>query len=131
MTSIPGASQFLNSATLANQQGLGAGQATVLGDGGIGSVSLLDVGRSSLFDSGVGLSARARQLNNDFINSTASTFNQIFSLGIGATASIEGLQQQILALRANTPDSQLSRDLQQDNGEAAASENGQEVDTTA
>jgi len=131
MVTIPGASGFLNAATLANRQGIGAQQATVLGAGGIGGVDILDVARANAPSNGVGLSSRARLLNQQFLDSTSSTFNQIFSLGIGATASVEGLQQQILALRAGTPDSQLAPSLRQDSGEVAASENGQEIDTQA
>lgn len=131
MVTIPGASQFLNSATLANQQGLAAQPATVLGDGGIGGVDILDVARANAPDNGVGLSARARLLNQQFIESNSQTFNAIFSLGLGSSATIEGLQQQILALRAGLSDDQLAPSLRQDSGEVAASENGQEVDTEA
>lgn len=119
MATIPGASGYLNSAILANKQGLAAQSATVLGEGGIGAVSLLDVGRSSLFDSGVGLSARARLLNNQFLESTASTFNSIFSLNLGATASVEGLQQQILALRGKA--TRVSRDVAELTGQSTGS----------
>jgi len=55
MTTIPGASQFLGAATLANSQGTAAVQSTVLGESS--ATSLLDVGRSGLFDNGIGLSA--------------------------------------------------------------------------
>lgn len=132
LVTIPGASGFLGAATLANLNGTPAAQATVLGEGGIGSVSLLDVGRSSLFDSGVGLSASARALNKQFLESSSSTFNQIFSLGLGTTASIEGLQQEILALRSSVPEGKLASSLlAEDDGGVAASETGQEVDTEA
>lgn len=110
MATIPGASQYLNSATLANQQGVAAQSSNVLGVAE-GATSLLDVGRSSLFNNGIGLSASARALNNQIIQSNADTFNAIFSLGLGATASLEGLQQEILALRARAPESGLSREL--------------------
>lgn len=131
MVTIPGASGFLNAATLANSQGIGAQQATVLGDGGIGGVDILDIARANAPNSGVGLSSRARLLNQQFLDSSASTFNQIFSLGLGGSATIEGLQQQILALRAGIPDSQLSRTLRQDDGATASGGTGQEVDTEA
>lgn len=131
MTTIPGASQFLNSATLANTQGLGAQPATVLGDGGIGGVDILDVARGNAPDNGIGLSSRARLLNQQFLDSTSTTFNEIFSLGLGSTATIEGLQQEILALRSQFSDDQLAPELRQDTGEVAAAENGQEVDTEA
>ena len=131
MTSVPGASGFLNAATLANSQGIGAQQATVLGDGGIGGVDILDVARANAPDNGVGLSSRARLLNKQFLDSSSSTFNAIFSLGLGGSATLEGLQQQILALRAGLSDDQLAPSLRQDTGEVAASENGQTVDTSA
>lgn len=110
MVTIPGASGYLNASTLANRQGVSAQSSNVLGVAE-GATSLLDVGRSSLFDNGIGLSASARALNNQFIKSNADTFNAIFSLGLGSTATIEGLQQQILALRGNLPESSLSREV--------------------
>lgn len=126
---VAGASRFLGAATLANTQGIAAQQPSLLGQGG-SATSLLDVGRANSV-SGVGLSSNARALNNQFLESSSSTFNQIFSLGIGATASIEGLQQQILALRAGIPDSQLAPSLRQDTGEVAAAETGQQIDVEA
>ncbi len=146
MVTIPGASGFLNAATLANKQGIPAGQATVLGDGGIGGVDILEAGRANAPDNGIGLSSTARFLNKQFLESTTTTFNAIFSLGLGATASVEGLQQQILALRASLPDSQLAPSLREvvvnedgeilndasiDDGSVAPAETGQEVDTEA
>ncbi|MEZ5813548.1 MAG: hypothetical protein R3E13_02300 [Alphaproteobacteria bacterium] len=132
MVTIPGASGYLSAATLANRQGISAGQATVLGDGGIGAVDILDIGRSNRVD-GIGLSRNARFLNKQFLASTTANFNAIFSLGLGATATIEGLQQEILALRAGTPTSKLARSLVQvvDSGGVSESETGQEVDTEA
>ncbi len=130
MTTIAGASQFLNASTLANQRGNAAAAPNVLGTAE-GATSLLDVGRSSLFDNGIGLSASARALNNSFIESNSATFNEIFSLGVGANATVEGLQQEILALRGRFSDDQLAPSLRQDTGEVAASETGQEVDTEA
>ena len=129
MATIPGASGYLNAATLANRQGIGAQQASVLGDGGIGGVDILDVARANAPSNGVGLSSRARALNKQFLDSTSSTFNQIFSLGIGATASIEGLQQQILALRARTPESGLSREVA--DGQGFGSESSDDAATEA
>ena len=130
MVTIPGASGFLNSATLANQQGIGAQTTTVLGESAAG-LSILDVARTSAFDNGIGLSPEARRLNAQLIESNSGTFNQIFSLSLGATATIEGLQQQILAIRAGLSDSQLAPNLRQDTGEVAASDTGQTVDTEA
>ena len=78
MVTIPGASGYLSAATLANRQGISAGQATVLGDGGIGAVDILDIGRSNRVD-GIGLSRNARFLNKQFLESTTANFNAIFS----------------------------------------------------
>jgi len=131
MTTIPGASQFLGAATLANSQGTAAVQSTVLGESS--ATSLLDVGRSGLFDNGIGLSASARALNTQFIESNSSTFNAIFSLGLGSTATLEGLQQEILALRGSIPESGLARSLvlEADDGSVAEGETGQTIDTEA
>ena len=131
MVTIPGASQFLGAATLANKNGTPAAQATVLGEGS--ATSLLDVGRA-LAPGGVGLSQNARQLNSQFIESSKTQFNALFSLGIGATASVEGLQQQILAIRASLPESKvhsLAAPIAQDDGGVIEGETGQEVDTEA
>jgi len=131
MVTIPGASQFLGASTLANLRGTPAQQSNVLGEGS--ATSLLDVGRS-LATPGVGLSASARQLNSQFIESSKTQFNALFSLGIGQTSSIEGLQQQILALRSSLPDSKISDGvvpIGQDDGGVAEGETGQAVDTEA
>lgn len=106
---IAGASRYLGAATLANTQGISAQQSTLIGN--IGAVDLLDVARSGSRDNGIGLSGNARALNKSFLSSTADTFNQIFSLGVAATSSIEGLQTQIAALRASLPEGSLSREV--------------------
>ncbi len=131
MTTIPGASGYLNAATLANVQGSAAQTSNVLGVAE-GATSLLDVGRSSLFDNGIGLSSTARQLNKSFIESNASTFNAIFSLGIGATATVEGLQQEILALRASLPSNSIHSSVYEtDDGSVSESATGTTIDTSA
>lgn len=108
MVTIPGASQFINAATLANKEGLSAVAPTVLGEGD--TASLLDIGRN-LGGNGIGLSPQARALNVQQIQNSAAEFNALFSLGVAETSSIEALQTQILALRAKTPAGQLSRGL--------------------
>ena len=61
MATIPGASQYLNSATLANTQGRAAQTPTLLGTDATTS-SLLEVGRSILDNNGIGISKAARAL---------------------------------------------------------------------
>lgn len=134
MTTIAGASGFLNAATLANARGVSAVQPSVLGEGGLGAVDILDIGRNATGIDGIGLSSNARSLNKQFLESSSSNFNALFSLGVGTTSSVEGLQQQILALRSGLPESRLSaeaRDLLSDDGSVAESDTGQEVDTEA
>ncbi|NCT40862.1 MAG: hypothetical protein GW778_04280 [Alphaproteobacteria bacterium] len=125
MALISGASGYLNAATLANSQGRPAQPTTLLSNS---SVDILDVARANAPSNGVGLSSRARQLNQQFLNSTASTFNQIFSLGLGSSASIEGMQQQILALRARTPTSALSREVAQSVADGKANTGSSPID---
>lgn len=129
MVTIPGASAYLNSATLANVRGLAAQSPNVLGEGG--ATSILDVGRRLSSGNGIGISSSARALNDSFLNRTAD-INSLLSLALGPGATVEGLQQEILALRAGLRDNQLAPELRAaDNGNAAASENGQAVDTEA
>lgn len=98
MTSIPGASRFLNSAVLANTQGRAAQTTNLIGS--LGTVDLLDVARSSLGNNGVGLSNRARALNKQFLQSTSANFNSVFSNTTLAYTSVEDLRTQVLAVRA-------------------------------
>ena len=128
MVTIPGASQFLNASTLANVQGVAAQSPTLLGE--TSTASLLEAGRG-LAVSGIGLSSSARALNQQFLDRSADV-NALFSLGAGGDATIEGAQQQILALRGRLSDSQLAPGLRsEDNGNAAASDLGQTVNQTA
>lgn len=105
MVGIPGSSKFLGAATLANRQGLAAQTPNLLGESNIPSI--LESGRNINSGNGIGISDSARAFNQQFLNRTAD-INAMFSLGVGASATIEGLQQQILALRAKLPDSSIS-----------------------
>ena len=109
MTSVAGASRFYNASSLANVRGLAAQSSNLLGSLA-SSINLLDFGRQNAIK-GIGLSSNARLLNKQYLDSNKSTYNQIFSLGLGTTATVEGLQQNILALRAKTPDHKLARSL--------------------
>ncbi|MEO5365353.1 MAG: hypothetical protein H7831_03160 [Magnetococcus sp. WYHC-3] len=80
---------------------------------------------------GFGLSSRARQINDQFLSSTASTFNAIFSLNVGTTSSVEALQLKIKALRASLPESQVLPELLQDDGGVSSSSTGKKVNTSA
>ena len=103
------------------------------------SAGLLEVGRQSI--RGVGLSASSRALTNEYLSNVQAGFNSLMSLAAGPSLSIEGLLTQIKGLRASLPISmldqsaldieQLEKDAGIDNGAAAASSNGQNVDTTA
>ena len=127
MPTIAGASRYLNAATLANTQGVAAQSPTVFSNSGADTLSLLSSGRRTAVR-GFGLSSSARALNQQFIQ-RSTDINAMFSLGIGADATIEGLQQQILALRARTPTSALARSLiQQDTGEISEGDTGLTVD---
>ena len=103
------------------------------------TAGLLEVGRQSI--RGVGLSANSRALTNEYLSNVQAGFNSLMSLAAGPSLSIEGLLTQIKGLRASLPLSmldqsaldieQLEKDAGIDNGAAAASSNGQNVDTTA
>ena len=112
MTTIAGASRYLAASTLANTQGTSPSTPNILGEGS--TASLLEAGRLSN-DYGIGLSDTARQLTQDFLNSTSSAFNSIFSLSTAEMGTNETIQQKILALRASIPESQLSRELRGEN----------------
>lgn len=118
MTTIAGASQYLNASTYANLTGR-ASQGTSL-ISSLGTVDLLDIARSNS-SSGIGLSSRARALNKQFLNSTSSNYNSLFSSTNSAYLSIEQLQQQVLALRASLPGSSIS-----DNARSLSSEETEE-----
>ncbi len=125
MTRIAGSSQYLNQARLSQLTGSNFDAGNVLGQAA--SSSLLDAGRGNAVR-GVGLSARARQMNTAMLNNNSSTINQMFSLTGGLSATIESAQIQIAGLRATTS---LSRDvLIQDDGNVSSSSIGTEIDET-
>lgn len=126
---IPGASGFLNAATLANSRGIAAAQPSLL-DGGFSAPDLLEVGRRINRNS-VGLSSNARAANKRFLESSTTNFNAIFSLNVGTTSSVEALQQGILALRSGLSDNQIARSLRQDDGGVGSSATGSTIDTEA
>lgn len=137
MTTIAGASRYLAASTLANTRGVSPSTPSVLGDGGMGGANLLDLAYRP--NNGIGLSARARAFNTQYLNNAASSLNKILSLGTAEMSTNESIQQAILALRAKIPEGQLSRELRGettapngvDNGAAAASANGAVVDQEA
>jgi len=94
---VAGASQYRNAAILANTQGRAAQSSGLIT--GLGSVDMLDLARAGSGNNGIGLSSQARQLNKQFLNSSTSNFNTIFSLGVADTATIDGLLAEINALR--------------------------------
>lgn len=107
---VAGASRYLNSATLANSQGIAPSTPNVLGTGG-STTSLLNVGRR---DTGIGLSGSARAANEQLIEQSRSGFNQIFSLNGVEFGTTETLAQQIKAIRASLPESALARGILED-----------------
>lgn len=104
--------------------------------------SLLSAGRQ-INKSGIGLSATARQGIEGFISATQSGYNGLFSLAVGPSLTVEGMQTQINGLRASLPVSRISAKLieeqqaelekQQAAADTAvsASSLGQTVDTEA
>ncbi len=125
---VPGASRYLNSSILANTQGIAAVQTNIISD--LGDISLLDIGRANTVK-GIGLSRQARLMNRQFLESSATQFNALFSLGLGPDATIEGAQQQILALRSKLSVNQVARSLVQDDGSILGSFASNEVDIEA
>lgn len=109
MPTIPGASGYLGAATLANARGLAALQTDVLSASSI-ATDILDISRS-FAPQGIGLSQRARFLNQQLLKNNQSEYNALFSLAAGSGLTIEGAQTQILGLRAKIPTSQLSREV--------------------
>ncbi len=127
---VAGASRYLNASILSNTRGFAGSQANLISS--LGTVSLLDVGRSVAADNGIGLSGRARLANKQFLESSASTFNSIFSLSVGTTSTVEGMQKQILALRSSLSPSQVARSLIEDDGSIQGSlSRGSSVDVEA
>mgnify|MGYP000915271698 FL=1 len=132
MTLVAGASQYLASSTLANAKGTAPSIPTLLSQATDIS-SLLDSGREAVRIRGLGISSSARVLNQQFLQRT-SDVNQLFSLGAGTDATVEGALQNILALRAQTSTDRLASSLIEvaDSGDVAAdSTKGTNVDTSA
>lgn len=126
MTIIRGASQFLNQATLTNLTGSAAQPASVLGEAA-GGVGILDIGRN-LAVRGSGISNNARALNRQFLSDSAGTFNQLFSLSGGGSASVEAAQTQILALRSSVPASRATPEVREAALDVSDSDRGALVD---
>lgn len=105
---VAGASQYRYSAILANTQGRAAIQTNI---GDFMGVDMLDVGRS-INRNGIGLSPRSRQLARQFMENTSGAFNQLFSVGMTQTSSVEAMQIQINALRATSSERGLARQFQ-------------------
>ncbi len=106
MTLIAGASQYVNQATVSNKLGLAGQQNSLLVQNGASAVSLLDLGRQNA-GNGIGLSANARALNDQFLQQNSATFNQLFSLSGGGSATVDAAQIQILGLRSTVSASRV------------------------
>ncbi|MGN7438434.1 MAG: hypothetical protein ACTHOO_07295 [Alcanivorax sp.] len=102
MARVAGSSQYLAQATYSNRTGQSAVSSNLLSNVA-GGISLLDVARSAAPSNGIGLSANARSLNNQLLSSNATSFNTLFSLTGGSSATIENAQTQIKALRGSVP----------------------------
>ena len=129
MALVPGASRFLNQATLAALQGSTFQQSNVLGESTSG-ISLLDVGRRLGGNNGIGLSNRARTLNKLFLQQNQSTFNQLFSLTGGSSATVDASLIQIKGLQATVPASRNVSTVIEDDGGISASDTGTTLDET-
>lgn len=100
------------------------------------TTSLLEAGRANM--PGIGLSARARSLTSSYLQQSRGSLNALLSAG--TSSGVEGLQKQILALRASLSDTQLATNLrrgdtvqlsatrssflQQDSGQVTSSSRG-------
>jgi hypothetical protein len=126
---VPGASKYLNAATLANKKGIAAQGSSLLSGSGSSAASLLDVGRAINSGFGPGLSQTARALNNQMMNNQ-DTINKLLSLTVGAGATVEGASTIIKALRSKVPVSQLS-DSVREQMEADKNKTDSDVDVKA
>lgn len=113
MTTVAGASQYLNAAKIQNSK---SKFADYINAGGVSlmnstAVDILDIGRSSFKNSGIGMSASSRAYTKQFLNATKTGFNAIFGMSTINVSSIENMTLQINALRSKTPQSQLSEDV--------------------
>lgn len=112
MTTIAGASQYLNAAKIQNSnskyaKAINAGGTSLMTSA---SVDILDVGRSIYKNNGVGMSASSRAYAKQFLDATKTGFNAIFGMSTINVSSIENITLQINAIRSRTPDSALSPD---------------------
>jgi hypothetical protein len=99
---------------------LGGGGTSLLGNF---SSSLLDVGKR-LNSRGIGISASARAITNNFLSQSKSGGNQLLSLGLGSSSTIEGLQLRIKQLRSRyAPEL-----IEQENATAKSTTKGTNVD---
>jgi len=128
MALIAGASRFLNQSTLANTQGVSAQSTNVLSEAA-GSVSILDIGRNLSGGDGIGISATARALNTQLVESNAAAANNLFSFTGGVSATIESAQTQINGLRSTVPASRDTPEVREAAAEVS-SELGSVVDET-
>jgi hypothetical protein len=110
---------------MANIFGANGGSSGSVLSGGGGAVSLLDAARTSY--RGIGLSGRARAITSSYLSQSSSGLNSILSGSVAKNATTQSLQQQIQALRASVPQSQLREDLRT----VTPDPNGTNVDTTA
>lgn len=104
--SVSGASRYMVSAALANEQGMAAVRPEVLGGGS--AQSMLDAAKMNGSVKGVGLSNRARALNAQFVQQTGSQGVAMFGLSSGASLSVADMAQQIKALRSSMPKDKIS-----------------------
>lgn len=118
MTLVAGASRYLAQSTYTSASGAAAQSSNVLGEVA-GTATLLDIGRLNA-PSGVGLSARARSLNKQFLSSTSGTYNQLFSASGGGSSTVEAALTQIKALQSSVPTSRDSPDIREAKADAQA-----------
>lgn len=113
MTTVAGASQYLNAAKIQNSKSkyasyINAGGTTLMNST---AVDILDIGRSTFGNNGIGMSASSRAYTKQFLNATKSGFNAIFGMSTINMSSIENMTMQINALRSKIPQSQLSPEV--------------------
>ena len=125
MALISGASQFLNQAILSAKVGSTFSAPDILTQSG--GADLLSIGRR-ISSSRIGISSRARLLNESFLNNSAGTANQLFSLSGGASATTEAAITQIAGLRATTVASRVIPELREDSDGISESTLGTTVD---
>ncbi|MCD8562612.1 MAG: hypothetical protein LRY54_00765 [Alphaproteobacteria bacterium] len=109
MTAIAGASRYINSATLANEQGVSPSIPTLTGGGS--TQSILEAARAAGHVKGIGLSSSARALNSQFLDQTGSQGVGLFGLSSGASLSVADMAKQIKALRSSLPKDKISDEV--------------------